>query len=107
MEVKAIAKYVRISPQKCRLVADQVRNLVPEASVLVAHGQMPEEQLAEVMSRFEEGEADVLVCTTIIEAGLDIPRANTLIIDSADHFGLAQLYQLRGRIGRGAQRAYA
>ncbi|MGE5072835.1 MAG: transcription-repair coupling factor, partial [Anaerolineae bacterium] len=81
--------------------------LVPEARVDIGHGQMPEQQLASVMHRFNMGETDVLLSTTIIESGLDIPNANTLIVDRADTFGLAQLYQLRGRVGRGAARAYA
>lgn len=82
-------------------------NLVPEARIGIGHGQMPEEALADVMHSFSDGQIDVLLCTSIIESGLDIPNANTLIIDRADTFGLAQLYQLRGRVGRGAQRAYA
>lgn len=81
--------------------------LVPEAVVDVGHGQMPETQLASVMHRFNAGETDILLSTTIIESGLDIPNANTLIVDRADTFGLAQLYQLRGRVGRGAARAYS
>jgi transcription-repair coupling factor (superfamily II helicase) len=81
--------------------------LVPEARVDVGHGQMPEHQLEAVMHRFNHGMTDVLLSTTIIESGLDIPNANTLIVDRADTFGLAQLYQLRGRVGRGAARAYA
>ncbi len=81
--------------------------LIPEARVDVGHGQMPEHQLAAVMHRFNSGETDVLLSTTIIESGLDIPNANPLIVDRADTFGLAQLYQLRGRVGRGASRAYA
>jgi transcription-repair coupling factor (superfamily II helicase) len=81
--------------------------VVPEASVLVAHGQMRERDLEERMLSFLRGEADVLLCTTIIESGLDIPRANTILINRADALGLAQLYQLRGRVGRGAHRAYA
>jgi len=81
--------------------------LVPEARVDVGHGQMPEQQLASVMHRFNAGETDILLSTTIIESGLDIPNANTLIVDRADTFGLAQLYQLRGRVGRGAARAYS
>ena len=89
------------------LTADRIRTLVPEARVLVGHGQMHEEDLSDVMERFADGEADVLVCTTIIESGLDIPAANTMIVDRAGNFGLAQLYQLRGRIGRSSQRAYA
>ena len=84
-----------------------LNQLVPEARVDVGHGQMPEGQLANVMHRFNAGETDVLLSTTIIESGLDIPNANTLIVDRADTFGLAQLYQLRGRVGRGAARAYS
>ena len=80
---------------------------VPEARLAVGHGQMNEQELSSVMSRFSAGDVDVLLSTSIIESGLDIPNANTLIIDRADTFGLAQLYQLRGRVGRGAQRAYA
>jgi transcription-repair coupling factor (superfamily II helicase) len=87
--------------------ADRLRRLVPEASIEVAHGQMEEARLAKVMMRFAQGEFDVLVSTSIIESGLDIPNANTLIVDRSDWFGLAQLYQLRGRVGRGANRAYA
>ena len=85
----------------------RLENLIPEARLAVAHGQVPERQLAEVMERFNAGEIDVLLSTSIIESGLDIPNANTLIVDRADTFGLAQLYQLRGRVGRGAARAYA
>ena len=88
-------------------VADRLRALVPEARIEVAHGQMPEGMLASVMSRFGDGDVDVLLCTTIIESGLDIPNANTIVIDDAHRLGLAQLYQLRGRVGRAGQRAYA
>ncbi len=88
-------------------MANRIRKLVPEARVAVGHGQMPERQLEKTMLAFAEGKFDVLVCTTIIESGLDIPNVNTIIINRADTFGLAQLYQLRGRVGRGAQRAYA
>ncbi|MBI5935863.1 MAG: transcription-repair coupling factor [Chloroflexi bacterium] len=84
-----------------------LEKLVPEARVDVGHGQMPEGELSAVMHRFTSGEIDILLSTTIIESGLDIPNANTLIVDRADTFGLAQLYQLRGRVGRGAMRAYA
>ncbi len=84
-----------------------LEKLVPEARIAIAHGQMPENELAAVMRRFTAGEVDILLCTSIIESGLDIPNANTLIVDRADAFGLAQLYQLRGRVGRGAARAYA
>ena len=84
-----------------------LNQLVPEAHVDVGHGQMPEHELADVMHRFNAGDVDILLSTTIVESGLDIPNANTLIVDRADTFGLAQLYQLRGRVGRGAARAYA
>jgi transcription-repair coupling factor (superfamily II helicase) len=87
--------------------AEELRALVPEARIAVGHGQMPEHSLAEVMRAFGEGEIDVLVCTTIIESGLDIPNANTIVINDAHRLGLAQLYQLRGRVGRAGQRAYA
>lgn len=88
-------------------VAEALRELVPEARILIGHGQMPEDDLARVMLAFAQGEADVLLCTTIIESGLDIPNVNTMIIDQAERFGLSQLYQLRGRVGRGVERAYA
>ena len=87
--------------------AEQLRQLLPQASVAVAHGQMAEGQLEMVMLAFARGDFDVLVCTTIIESGLDIPNANTIVIDRADTLGLAQLYQLRGRVGRSSRRAYA
>ncbi|MEX1366040.1 MAG: transcription-repair coupling factor, partial [Nannocystaceae bacterium] len=86
--------------------AMRIRSLVPEARVAVAHGKMPAEMLENTMVSFVEHDADVLVCTTIIESGLDIPRANTMFIARADMFGLSQLYQLRGRIGRSKLRAY-
>ncbi len=86
---------------------DRLAHLVPEATFAVGHGQMNESELEAVMNRFAQGEVDVLVSTSIIEAGLDIPNANTLIVDRADRFGLAQLYQLRGRVGRSANRAFA
>lgn len=88
-------------------VAEWLRELVPEASIAVGHGQMPEELLERVMMRFASGKIDLLLCTTIIESGLDMPNVNTIIVDNADKLGLAQLYQLRGRVGRGANRAYA
>ena len=87
--------------------AMKIREIVPEAAVTIGHGQMPEEHLERVMSDFAQAKYDVMVCTTIIEAGLDMPNVNTLIIDRADRLGLAQLYQLRGRVGRGVNRAYA
>jgi transcription-repair coupling factor (superfamily II helicase) len=87
--------------------ANRVRNVVPEARVAVAHGQMSPRQLERVMVNFVAGEFDVLVSTTIIENGLDMPNVNTIIIDRADRLGLSQLYQLRGRVGRGAVQASA
>ncbi len=87
-------------------VADEVQKLVPEARVAVGHGQMGAHELEEVMLRFMRREVDVLVCTTIIESGLDIPTANTIFINGADRFGLADLHQLRGRVGRYKHRAY-
>jgi transcription-repair coupling factor (superfamily II helicase) len=87
--------------------AEELRALVPEARIAVGHGQMPEHALADVMRSFGDGDIDVLVCTTIIESGLDIPNANTIVVNDAHRLGLAQLYQLRGRVGRAGQRAYA
>jgi transcription-repair coupling factor (superfamily II helicase) len=87
--------------------AEQLRQLLPGVRIAVGHGQMPEGRLEKVMIAFAGGATDVLVCTTIIESGLDIPNANTIIIDRADTLGLAQLYQLRGRVGRSSRRAYA
>ncbi len=88
-------------------VAEYVHNLVPSARVGMAHGQMHEKELEETMHKFWHGELDVLVCTSIVESGLDFPRANTLIVDQAHMFGLGQLYQLRGRVGRSDRQAYA
>ncbi len=88
-------------------MAAKVQNLVPEARVAMAHGQMPPKNLEEIMVQFIRRQVDVLVCTTIIESGLDIPNANTIIITMADRLGLAEIYQLRGRVGRGSQQAYA
>jgi len=88
-------------------LARAVQEMVPEARVAVAHGRLGEHRLERVMLQFVEGQADVLVTTTIIENGLDIPRANTIVVNRADRFGLAQLYQLRGRVGRSARHAYA
>jgi transcription-repair coupling factor (superfamily II helicase) len=87
--------------------AQRISRLVPRARVAVGHGQMEEEELARVMVDFSAGAHDVLVCTTIIESGLDIPNVNTMIVERADRFGLSQLYQLRGRVGRAGRRAYA
>ena len=89
------------------MVADRLGSLVPEGRISVAHGRMPEEELEKVMTDFVNHKSDILVTTTIIESGLDIPNVNTLIVDYADRLGLTQLYQLRGRIGRGSNNAYA
>ncbi|PYL94283.1 MAG: transcription-repair coupling factor, partial [Verrucomicrobia bacterium] len=88
-------------------VREKIVDLVPQARVEIGHGQMHSDELEEVMARFVAGKIDVLVCTTIIESGLDIPNANTIVIDRADRFGLADLYQLRGRVGRAEHKAYA
>jgi len=88
-------------------VAEKLQSLIPEAKISIAHGQMPEGELERVMSDFSQGKSDILVTTTIIESGLDMPNVNTLIVNRADRFGLTQLYQLRGRVGRGANLAYA
>lgn len=93
--------------QNIESIATMVQNLVPGARVAIGHGQMGERALEDVMSAFVRGEVDVMVCTTIIGSGIDIPNANTIIINNADHFGLAELYQLRGRVGRYKHRAFA
>jgi transcription-repair coupling factor (superfamily II helicase) len=99
--------FVHNRVQSIALAARKLQNLVPEARIVIAHGRMPEEQLERVMTDFIAGKYDILVTTTIIQLGLDMPNVNTLIIDQADRFGLAQLYQLRGRVGRGINQAYA
>ena len=99
--------FVHNRVQSIAYVADKLRSLVPEVKIAVAHGQMPEADLEKVMTDFAQGRSDVLVCTTIIESGLDMPNANTLIVNKADKLGLTQLYQLRGRIGRGTDLAHA
>jgi transcription-repair coupling factor (superfamily II helicase) len=99
--------FVHNRVQSIILIADKLKKLVPEARIGIGHGQMNEQALELVMSDFTQGNLDVLVCTTIIESGLDVPNANTLIINQADKFGLTQLYQLRGRVGRGTNLAYA
>jgi len=101
------ALYVHNRVKDIEHVAADVRQLVPEARVAVAHGQMDEGRLERIVQEFWEREHDVLVCTTIVESGLDMPTVNTLVVDRADRLGLAQLYQLRGRVGRRGQRAYA
>ncbi|MCH7846019.1 MAG: transcription-repair coupling factor [Acidobacteria bacterium] len=99
--------YVHNRVQSIDHAVARLQDLVPDASYAVAHGQMSEGQLEQVMFDFWNGEYDVLVATTIIESGLDLPQVNTLIVERADRLGLAQLYQLRGRVGRSSQRAYA
>ena len=99
--------FVHNRVQTIGALAALLARIVPEAKVMVAHGQMPERELEDKTYAFFHGGADVLLCTTIIESGVDVPRANTILIDRADALGLAQLYQLRGRVGRGGQRAYA
>ncbi len=99
--------YVHNRVQSIEKVANDIRNLVPEARVAIAHGQMDEGSLEKIVLDFWEGEFDVLVCTTIIESGIDMPTVNTLVVDRAELLGLGQLHQLRGRVGRSGQRAYA
>jgi transcription-repair coupling factor (superfamily II helicase) len=99
--------YVHNRVETIEAQGEQLRKMLPGVRIVVGHGQMPEGVLEKVMVTFAGGGADVLVCTTIIESGLDIPNANTIVIDRADALGLAQLYQLRGRVGRSSRRAYA
>jgi transcription-repair coupling factor (superfamily II helicase) len=99
--------FVHNRVQSIEAMAEHLRRLVPEAKIVTGHGQMDEKELERVMLAFMHGESNLLLCTTIIESGLDIPNANTLIVNRADAFGLAQLYQLRGRVGRAKQRAHA
>jgi transcription-repair coupling factor (superfamily II helicase) len=99
--------FVHNRVRSIQAVARRLQRLVPEATLAIAHGQMPEAKLEQVMLDFAAGKIDILVCTSIIESGLDIPNVNTLIVNRADQFGLADLYQLRGRVGRGARQAYA
>lgn len=99
--------YVHNRVQSIEKIAENLRKMMPELRILVGHGQMPEDMLERVMVDFYEHEADVLVCTSIIENGLDVSHANTIIIHNADFFGLSQLYQMRGRVGRTSRLAYA
>ncbi|HEU5378748.1 MAG TPA: transcription-repair coupling factor [Ktedonobacteraceae bacterium] len=99
--------FVHNRVQGIQVIAQKLQKLIPEARIVVGHGQMPEDQLERVMLDFSAGEYDVLLSTTIIENGLDIPNANTIIVNNASMFGLSQLYQLRGRVGRGTHQAYA
>lgn len=107
MERNGQVFFVHNRVQSIALAASKLQDLVPEARIAIAHGQMPEEQLEKVMTDFIAGKYDILMTTTIIQLGLDMPNVNTLIVDRADRFGLAQLYQLRGRVGRGINQAYA
>ncbi|MCD6568025.1 MAG: transcription-repair coupling factor [Dehalococcoidia bacterium] len=107
MERNGQVFFVHNRIESMALVADRLQALVPEARVAIAHGRVPEWELEEVMAQFVAGNYDVLITTTIIESGLDIPNVNTMIVDRVDRFGLAQLYQLRGRIGRSSERACA
>lgn len=99
--------FVHNRVQSIHIVHKRLEKLVPEARIVIAHGQMSERQLEKIMIDFAEGNVDILLSTTIIESGLDFPNANTLIVDRAEQFGLSQLYQLRGRVGRATRRAYA
>jgi len=99
--------YLHNDVSTIEMAAEKIQELVPEARVAVAHGQMRERQLEQVMSDFYHRRSNVLVCSTIIETGIDVPNANTIIIERADKFGLAQLHQLRGRVGRSHHQAYA
>jgi len=99
--------YLHNRVKTIHLVENKLRALVPEARIAVAHGQMNEKELSEIMHAFVEGRFDVLLCTTIIESGVDIPNCNTLLVENAERFGLSDLYQLRGRVGRSNHKAFA
>ena len=99
--------YVHNRVETIDKVASEASKLAPGARLMIGHGQMPSKVLEKTMIKFIRGEVDILVCTTIIESGIDIPNANTMVVDGADKFGLADLYQLRGRIGRFDRKAYA
>ena len=99
--------FVHHRVQNIHSIANHLKQLIPEASLAIAHGQMREKELEKVMLQFVRKEYNLLVCTSIIESGLDIPAANTILINHAEQFGLADLYQLRGRVGRGSHQAYA
>ena len=99
--------FIHNNVQNITRCADEIKKWVPEARIGIAHGQMPERELEKITSLFYHQHFNILVCTTIVETGIDIPTANTIIIDKADHFGLAQLHQLRGRVGRSHHQAYA
>ncbi|MGB9857844.1 MAG: transcription-repair coupling factor, partial [Dictyoglomaceae bacterium] len=107
LERKGQVYYVCNDISRLESIAKMINSLVPSARIGIVHGKMEEEELTKVMSDFYEGKIDVLIATTIIESGLDVPNANTLFVENAEHMGLAQLYQLRGRIGRSSRQAYA
>ena len=99
--------YVHNRVESIDRVAQEVQDLIPQARIAVAHGQISESALEQAVIKFWEREIDVLICTTIVESGLDIPNANTLIVDRAEMLGLSQMHQLRGRVGRSRERGYA
>ena len=107
LERKGQVFYLFNNVEKIMLKAEEISNLVPEARVVYAHGRMTGTEIENIMEEFIEGKTDVLVCTTILETGIDIPNANTIIIENADKMGLAQLYQIRGRVGRAERQGYA
>ena len=107
IERKGQVFYIYNNVSDIGIKADEISKLVPEAKVSFAHGQMSGEQIEKIMQDFIDKKSNVLVCTTILESGIDIPNANTIIVENADHFGLAQLYQIRGRVGRSNKQAYA
>ena len=107
LERKGQVFYIYNNVSDIGIKADEISKLVPEAKVSYAHGQMSGEQIEKIMQDFIDKKSNVLVCTTILESGIDIPNANTIIVENADHFGLAQLYQIRGRVGRSNKQAYA
>ncbi len=107
MERNGQVFFVHNRVQSIVYTATRLQDLIPEARIAIGHGQMPEGELEKVMANFVKGKSDILVCSSIIQSGLDMPNVNTLIVNQADKFGLTQLYQLRGRVGRGANLAYA
>ena len=107
LERKGQVFYLFNNVEKIIQKADEISNLIPEAKVDYAHGKMTGNQIEDIMQQFVDGNTDVLVCTTILESGIDIPNANTIIVENADRMGLAQLYQIRGRVGRADRQAYA
>ena len=99
--------YIFNNVENIQKKADDIARLVPEARVAYAHGRMTGKEIEDIMQEFIEKNTNVLVCTTILESGIDIPNANTIIVENADRMGLAQLYQIRGRVGRSSRQAYA